>query len=121
MDFMKKIPVKWTPELIARGKERFNIYCVACHGPAGYGNGITTQYGMAGVGNFHQDKFRVMPDGEIFNTITNGKATMQSYASQVKRVDRWAIVAWVRVLQRSQNAKLRDVPEAERAELERKE
>ena len=120
MDFLKKMPVKLTPELMARGKERFNIYCAVCHGPAGYGNGVTTQYGMVGVGNFHQDKFRTMPDGEIFNTITNGKATMQPYASQVKPADRWAIVAWVRVLQRSQNANLSDVPEAEGAELERK-
>lgn len=116
--FLKKMPLTPDEPLLARGKERYGIYCAVCHGPAGYGNGVTTKFGMLGVGNFHQDRIRQMPDGEIFHVIGQGKGTMQGYAAQVKPRDRWAIVAWVRVLQRSQNAKIDDVPAEHRRELE---
>jgi mono/diheme cytochrome c family protein len=103
-------PMQVTPELVARGRQRFNINCAVCHGAAGYGNGIITQYGLVGVANFQQDRLRTMPDGEIFNTITNGKNTMGPYGSNVAVEDRWAIISYIRALQRSQNGKLADVP-----------
>jgi mono/diheme cytochrome c family protein len=114
------LPVKLDAKLLERGENRFNIHCAVCHGRTGAGNGITTQRGFVGVANFHQDKYRAMSAGEIFNTITSGKGLMASYGAQVKPADRWAIVAWVRVLQRSQNARIGDVPEPQRAELEGK-
>jgi mono/diheme cytochrome c family protein len=118
--WVTEIPLKVDAALLDRGENRFNIHCAVCHGKTGAGNGITTQHGFVGVANFHQDKYRTMAVGEIFNTITNGKGLMAPYGHQVKPADRWAIVAWVRVLQRSQNAQIADVPEPYRAELEGK-
>ena len=123
-----KVGDKWLTEgplpldaaLLHRGENRFNVHCAVCHGRTGAGNGVTTQRGFVGVANLHQDKYRTMPDGEIFNTITNGKGLMSPYGPQVKPADRWAVVAWVRVLQRSQHARLEDVPEPFRTELEGK-
>ena len=118
--WLTEIPVKVDAALLDRGENRFNIHCAVCHGRTGAGNGITTLHGFVGVANLQQEKFRAMPVGEIFNTITNGKGLMSPYGHQVKATDRWAIVAWVRVLQRSQNARIADVPEPFRAELEAK-
>ena len=118
--WLTEIPIAVDAALLDRGENRFNIHCAVCHGRTGAGNGITTQHGFVGVANFQQDKFRAMPVGEIFNTITNGKGLMAPYRHQVKPADRWAIVAWVRVLQRSQNARIEDVPEPHRSELEGK-
>jgi mono/diheme cytochrome c family protein len=111
------IPVQVTPQLMMRGAERYAINCQVCHGASGAGNGIVTQYGLAGVANYHTDRFRQMPDGEIFNTITKGKGQMMGYGANIAPEDRWAIVAYIRALQRSQNATGTDVPEAERAKL----
>ncbi|MDP9291802.1 MAG: cytochrome c, partial [Verrucomicrobiota bacterium] len=88
-------------------------------GALGLGNGIVSQYGLAGPANFQQEKFRTMPDGQIFNTITNGKNTMGPYGSNVTVEDRWAIISYIRALQRSQNATIADVPEQSRAELDK--
>ena len=107
------IPLEVTPALLERGKQRFNINCAVCHGSAGYGNGIVTQYGLAGVANFQQDRLRTMPDGQIFNTITLGKNTMGAYGSNIAVEDRWAIISYIRALQRSQNGKIGDVPQDE--------
>jgi mono/diheme cytochrome c family protein len=114
------IPVPVDAALLDRGENRFNVHCAVCHGRTGSGNGVTTQHGFVGVANFHQDKYRAMPVGEIFGTITNGKGLMAPYGAQVTPADRWAIVAWVRVLQRSQDARIEDVPEPYRSELEGK-
>jgi mono/diheme cytochrome c family protein len=111
-------PMPVTQALLARGQKRFNINCAVCHGAAGYGNGITTQLGLVGVANFQQDRLRNMPDGEIFNTITNGKNTMGPYGSNIAVEDRWAIISYIRALQRSQNAKIDDVPAGERKNLD---
>ena len=118
--WVSEIPIKLDEAFVDRGENRFNIHCAVCHGRTGSGNGITTQHGFVGVAKFHQDKFRTMPVGEIFNTITNGKGLMAPYGHQVRLADRWAIVAWIRVLQRSQNSRIEDVPEPHRAELEGK-
>lgn len=113
------LPIKVTPELMERGRQRFNITCVMCHGATAAGNGITKQYGLATVVSLQDDRIRKMADGEIFNTITNGKNTMMAYGPNVTVPDRWAIIAYLRALQRSQGAVLADVPPERRAELEK--
>jgi mono/diheme cytochrome c family protein len=113
------IPVEVTPELMQRGQQRFNITCVMCHGPTAAGNGITKQYGLATVVTLQDQRIRQMADGEIFNTITNGKNTMMAYGPNIIVPDRWAIIAYLRALQRSQNATIADVPEDHRGELEK--
>jgi len=112
------IPLPVSRELVERGQKVFTINCAVCHGATGQGNGITTKYGLLGVANYQQDKYRQMADGQIFNTITNGYNTMMAYGDKVTVKDRWAVVAYIRVLQRMQFATLNDVPETERAALE---
>ncbi len=112
-------PIEVTPELMARGKERFDINCTPCHGALGLGNGIVGQYGLVAIANLQQDRIRTMPEGQIFNTITNGKNTMGAYGSNITVEDRWAIIAYIRALQRSQFARLDDVPEVHRADLDK--
>ncbi len=113
------MPVEITPELIARGQERFTINCAVCHGATGAGTGIAGKYGLVAIANLHQDRIRQMADGEIFNTITNGKNTMMGYGDRIQVPDRWAIIAYVRALQKSQGgATINDVPATERAALE---
>jgi mono/diheme cytochrome c family protein len=113
------IPLALTGQLMERGQQRFNITCAMCHGPAAAGNGITKQYGLATVVSLQDDRIRKMSDGEIFNTITNGKNTMMPYGPNIMVADRWAIIAYLRALQRSQHATAADVPEDRRAELEK--
>jgi mono/diheme cytochrome c family protein len=113
------IPVPVTPQLMERGQQRFNITCAMCHGATAAGNGITKQYGLATVVTLQDERIRKMSDGEIFNTITNGKNTMMAYGPNIIVPDRWAIIAYLRALQRSQNATVADVPEDRRAELEK--
>src|SRR5438105_8375699 len=112
------IPVPVNAELMQRGQQRFNITCSVCHGLTAAGNGIAKQYGLNTVVTLQDERIRKMADGEIFNTITNGKNTMMSYGGNVPVADRWAIIAYVRALQRSQNAAAADVPAEELAKLE---
>ena len=114
------LPVEVTPDLMHRGRERFNITCAMCHGATGAGNGITKQYGLATVVTLQDERIRRMADGEIFNTITNGKNTMMPYGGILTVGDRWAIIAYLRALQRSQNAMVADIPENQRAALDKK-
>ncbi len=111
-------PLPVTGELMERGKQRFNINCSACHGYTAAGNGIAKQYGLTTVVSLQDERIRKMSDGEIFNTITNGKNTMMSYGPNVNVTDRWAIIAYLRALQRSENATEADVPPEHRAELD---
>ncbi|HEV3393971.1 MAG TPA: c-type cytochrome [Chthoniobacterales bacterium] len=113
------IPVPVTPQLIERGRQRFNITCAMCHGATATGNGITKSYGLATVVTLQDDRIRKMADGEIFNTITNGKNTMMAYGPTIMVADRWAIIAYVRALQRSQNTVIADVPPEHRADLDK--
>jgi mono/diheme cytochrome c family protein len=112
-------PVPVTGDLMERGKQRFNINCAICHGPTAAGNGMTKQYGLATVVTLQDERIRKMADGEIFNTITNGKNTMMPYGPNVTVADRWAIIAYLRALQRSQNATAADVPPEHRAEMDK--
>src|SRR3981081_1037432 len=90
-----------------------------CHGPTAAGNGVTKQLGLTTVVTLQDDRIRKMADGEIFNTITNGKNTMMAYGPNVPVADRWAIITYLRALQRSQNATEADVPREHRAELDK--
>jgi mono/diheme cytochrome c family protein len=112
-EFVDKIPTaesaaprKITTELVMRGKERYSIYCVVCHDATGYAQGIVPQRSDLQPTSFHDDRLRTIADGHIYNVITNGSDSklMQSYRHQITVEDRWAIVAYVRALQRSQNA-----------------
>ncbi|MGA7275950.1 MAG: cytochrome c [Candidatus Udaeobacter sp.] len=111
------IPLEVTRELMERGQQRFNITCAMCHGAAAEGNGIVKKHGLATVVSLQDERIRKMSDGEIFNTITNGKNTMMAYGPTIIVPDRWAIIAYLRAVQRSQNAAIADVPEEHRAEL----
>ncbi len=113
------IPVPVTPQLLQRGRERFSITCAMCHGATAAGNGITKSHGLATVVTLQDDRIRKMADGEIFNTITNGKNTMMAYGPNIMVTDRWAIIAYLRALQRSQSAAIVDVPPEHRADLEK--
>jgi mono/diheme cytochrome c family protein len=101
-NFVETNPLPVTGELLARGQDRFNIYCSPCHDKLGDGNGITKKIGdMPAVANLHDARIVSMTDGEIFHTITFGKNTMGAYGPLVPTQDRWAIVAYVRALQLS--------------------
>jgi mono/diheme cytochrome c family protein len=113
------IPIPVTPQLLQRGRERFTITCAMCHGATATGNGITKSYGLATVVTLQDDRIRKMADGEIFNTITNGKNTMMAYGPNIMVQDRWAIIAYLRALQRSQAGTVADVPPEHRADLEK--
>jgi mono/diheme cytochrome c family protein len=102
---------------IARGRDRFTIYCLPCHGAVGDGNGITKKYGMGATPTYHDDRIRKMAEGEIFNTITNGKGQMNPYGDKLLPADRWAVVAYVRALQRAQTGTVADVPDDHKGEL----
>lgn len=99
-------------KFLQRGRDQYQIYCAPCHGATGDGKGITSRYGMGATPTFHDDRLRTMPDGEIYNTITNGKNTMFPYADKLIPEDRWAVVAYVRALQRAQQGKPADVSDA---------
>src|SRR6202158_2793609 len=113
------IPVPVTPQLLQRGRERFSITCAMCHGATAAGNGINKQYGLNTVVTLQDDRIRKMADGEIFNTITNGKNTMLAYGPNIMVADRWAIITYLRALQRSQSAGIIDVPPEHLADLEK--
>ena len=104
-------------KLMERGRDRYSIYCLPCHGAIGDGNGVTKSYGMGSTPTYHSDLLRKMPEGEIFNTITNGKATMLPYADKLSPEDRWAVIAYVRALQRAQTGSINDVPASHKSEL----
>ena len=112
-------PFPVTREVLVRGQERFNIYCSPCHDRTGSGNGMIPRRGFRHPPSYHNDRLRQVPEGYIFDVITNGFGAMPDYAAQVPPYDRWAIVAYVRALQFSQHAPLTDAPEA-RAELSKR-
>ena len=107
-----------TAALLARGRQRFGIFCSPCHGAAGDGNGIIVQRGMPHPTSYHDQRQLAADDQHFFDVITNGYGAMYSYASRVPAADRWAIVAYIRALQLSRHASLDDVPTDERQKLE---
>lgn len=103
-------------ELMERGQDRYAIYCAPCHGALGDGAGITRAYGM-NPANFHDDRLREMAEGELFNTISNGKNTMLGYGDKLDAADRWAVVAYLRALQRARTGATADVPPEHKTDL----
>ena len=119
-NFILTNPLEITRQLLDRGQERYQIYCLPCHGPAGDGKGITGKYGMISMANFHDERLVKMGDGEMFNTMSVGKLPlMPAYGPIIPVEDRWAIIYYIRALQRSQLATVEDVPEAKRGELKK--
>jgi mono/diheme cytochrome c family protein len=103
--------------VMARGRERFDIFCAPCHGRTGQGDGMVVRRGYRRPPSIHQDRLRQAPVGHFFDVITNGFGAMPDYASQIRAEDRWAIVAYMRALQLAGYATLADVPAAERERL----
>jgi mono/diheme cytochrome c family protein len=103
------LPIALTEATIERGQERYNIYCTPCHSRVGNGAGMIVQRGYRPAGNFHTDRLRNAPLGHFFSVMTNGYGAMPDYSAQLTPEDRWAIAAYIRALQLSQNAKQGDV------------
>jgi mono/diheme cytochrome c family protein len=115
--FVDTFPFPVDRAVLERGQSRFNIYCAPCHGPQGDGNGMIALRGYKKPPTYHDDRLRNQPVGYFYDVITRGFGVMPSYAYQVNPVDRWAVVAYVRALQLSQNATVDDAPEEIKAKL----
>ena len=115
--FLTEVPMKLDRAILSRGQERFNIYCSVCHARTGNGDGMIVQRGFRRPPSFHIERLQNAPAGHFFDVMTNGFGAMPSYRVQVPTADRWAIVAYIRVLQMSQQAKLEDVPADELKKL----
>jgi len=102
---------------MARGRERFDIYCSPCHGRTGQGDGMVVRRGYRRPPTYHQDRLREAPVGHFFDVMTNGFGAMPDYAAQIAPADRWAIAAYIRALQLSEHATVQDVPAADRDKL----
>ena len=111
-------PVPVSRELVDRGHQRFDIYCSQCHGRVGDGNGMIPSRGFRRPPSFHTQTLRTATTGHFFDVMTNGFGAMPPYGSMIPPQDRWAIVAYIRALQISQNATVGDVPPNERAALD---
>ncbi len=115
-----QLPMQLTPELFSRGRERFDIHCAICHGLTGDGRGQVVERGFPAPPSLHLERLRNAPIGHFYDVISNGYGVMYPYASRVEPNDRWAIAAYIRALQLSQNAKVSGFPPNERQQLERK-
>lgn len=118
-NYIDRVPITVDRQVLERGQERYDIYCTPCHGKTGDGNGIIMRgdYGYTPAPSYHIDRLRQAPDGYLYDAIANGVRTMPAYGQKVPVKDRWAIVAYIRALQRSQNAELDDIPASERSRL----
>ncbi len=104
------MPFPVTADVLARGHERFNVYCTPCHGRVGDGNGFIPSRGLKRPPSYHIERLRKAPVGYFFDVMTNGFGVMPDYSVQIAPRDRWAVVAYIRALQLSQNATSVDVP-----------
>lgn len=111
-------PFAVTSDVVDRGQERFNIYCSECHGRVGDGNGMIPSRGFRRPPSYHTETLRKRPTGHFFDVMTNGFGAMPPYGTMIPPRDRWAIVAYIRALQLSQNATVNDVPVDQRANLD---
>jgi hypothetical protein len=117
-ELAETFPFPVTREVLERGRERYGIFCTPCHDRLGTGNGMIVRRGFPQPPSFHEERLRAAPVGHFFDVISNGLGRMTSYADRVPPRDRWAIAAYLRALQLSQNAALADVPPDERRKLE---
>lgn len=115
--YVGKNPLEVTPELLKRGQQRFNIYCTPCHDRTGQGGGVVPKRAAWIPTNLMEDRVQTLPDGEIYNVIAQGRRTMPGYRFQIVERDRWAIVSYVRALQRATRGTIDDVPQELRSEL----
>jgi mono/diheme cytochrome c family protein len=111
------LPYPVDMQLLRRGQERFSIYCVPCHSPAGDGDGMVVRRGFPSPPTFHSERLRAVPDRHIYDVITQGYGIMYPYADRIEPQDRWAVVAYIRALQLSQHAEAARLPDALRARL----
>jgi hypothetical protein len=112
-------PFEITNADLERGQQRYQIYCLPCHGMVGDGNGMAVQRGMRRPPSYHIERLQKAPPGYVFDVITNGFGAMFDYSERIHAEDRWRIVAYVKTLQFSQNATLAEVPEPERPNLDK--
>jgi hypothetical protein len=117
-EFIKTLPIKIDMSLLTRGQERYNTFCSPCHSKTGDGRGIVVERGMVPPSSYHVDRLREIPDGQLYDVISNGLRNMAPYNYQISVEDRWAIVAYIRALQRSQNATIDDIPEGMRDKIQ---
>ena len=117
--FTSELPFALTPELLQRGRERYGIFCAVCHDQTGSGRGMVVRRGYKQPPAFHIERLRQQPVGYFFDVITKGFATMPSYAAQITPADRWAIIAYVRVLQLSQHVAVHALSEPWQSEIGR--
>mgnify|MGYP001036698017 CR=1 FL=1 len=117
--FIRTMPVDVDEALLARGRERYDIFCSPCHSMVGDGAGMIVLRGYAPAGNFHQDRLRGVADGYLYDVIGNGFGQMAGYASQIEPADRWAIVAYIRALQLARHTDVATLEPDVRAVLER--
>ncbi|MBV9504001.1 MAG: cytochrome c [Acidobacteriia bacterium] len=115
--FIDPFPFPVTKDVVLRGQQRFNIYCTPCHDRSGNGLGMVVRRGFRHPPSYHIDRLRQVPNGYIFDVITNGFGAMPTYAAQIQPADRWAIVSYIRALQLSQTASINDVPPEARNQL----
>jgi len=116
-NFVELNPLAVSEAVLARGRDRYAISCLPCHGPIADGNGVTKKFGMAVVANLHDKRIVQMADGEIFSVITNGRNNMGSYGDKIAPEDRWAIIHYLRALQLARLGTMEDVPAAQRANV----
>ena len=112
-------PIPLSSAFLNRGRDRYQIFCTPCHGADGDGRGLTKRYNMVAMANFHDRRLIEMADGEMFDTITHGKTLMGAYGSALAVADRWAVIAYIRALQRSHLGTLEDVPETSRSRFKK--
>lgn len=112
-----EIPFEVTKQVLERGRERYDIYCSVCHNATGDGDGMIVRRGFTPPPSFHIDRLRQAPDVHYYNAITNGWGAMYSYADRIVPEDRWAITAYIRVLQLSQSAEIDKLPTSDREKI----
>jgi len=108
--FVQTAPIAVDADVIRRGQDRYNVFCSPCHGYVGNGDGIVVQRGFQKPPSFHDQRLRDVEDGYYYDVMTNGFGAMYSYASRIRPADRWAIVAYIRTLQYSQNVVVENLP-----------
>jgi hypothetical protein len=119
-EYVERVPIAVNRKVLERGQDRYEIYCTPCHGRSGAGNGVIMRgdYGYTPASSYHVDRLRQVADGYMYDVITNGVRNMPGYAQQIPVRDRWAIVTYIRALQRSQNARAETLPESVVARIE---
>ena len=119
-EYVERVPIAVNRAVLERGQDKYNTFCTPCHGKSGAGNGVIMRgdYGYTPASSYHADRLRQVTDGYMYDVITNGVRNMPGYAQQIPVRDRWAIVTYIRALQRSQNARAETLPESVVARIE---